>query len=135
MLIRRQIKRLVVTAVVSVGLMTGATGGFYVYLQSTGNFRVVEKGLYYRSGQLSDPQLNQVIISNGIRSILNLRGASPGTEWYDDEIAISNSRQVVHYDYGISASRFVTPAQSEEILRIIRDAPKPILVHCQAGSD
>lgn len=42
---------------------------------------------------------------------------------------------MVHYDYGVSARRRVTPAQLDEILHIIRDAPKPILVHCQAGAD
>lgn len=38
-------------------------------------------------------------------------------------------------DYAISARRPVTAAQMTEILAILQDAPKPVLVHCQSGSD
>lgn len=132
---RRQIKRVLVTTIVLIGVLGVGGGGFYEYLHLSGNIGVVETGVCYRSGQLTARQLNGVVMTDGIRSILNLRGASPGTEWYDDEVATADSRHVVHYDYGISATRFVTPAQSAEILQILHDAPKPILIHCQAGAD
>ena len=41
----------------------------------------------------------------------------------------------MHYDYPISAKRVVTPQQIGEILDIVRQAPKPLLVHCKSGSD
>lgn len=133
--IRQTIKRLLIVTAALMALTLAVAGGFYVYVESDGNFHVVDQGNLYRSRQLSGPELAQVISTYGIRSILNLRGPNPGNDWYDDEIAVSSARNVVHYDYGISARRPVTPAQIEEILRIIRDAPKPILVHCQGGAD
>lgn len=116
-------------------LTLGGAGGFYGYVEAGGNFHVVEKDTLYRSRQLSGPELERAIATYGIRSVLNLRGAYPGKDWYDEEIAVSASRHVAHYDYGIAAERPVAPGQLREILRIIRDAPKPMLVHCKAGAD
>src|SRR5207247_355392 len=68
-------------------------------------------------------------------SVLNLRGANPGTPWYDAEIAASSELGLAHYDYPLSAKRFVTGEQIAEILEIVRGAPKPLLIHCKSGSD
>jgi hypothetical protein len=35
----------------------------------------------------------------------------------------------------MSASRELTPAQMAELAQILRDAPKPVLIHCGSGSD
>ncbi|MHB9100507.1 MAG: dual specificity protein phosphatase family protein [Sulfuricella sp.] len=129
------LRRLVVVVMIFIGLALGASAGFYVYLKVSGNFHIVEQGQVYRSGQLSGAALDQAVASYGIRSVLNLRGASPGESWYDDEVAVSRARGVAHYDYGINAERLVSVAQAEEILLAIRNAPKPILIHCKAGSD
>jgi protein tyrosine/serine phosphatase len=42
---------------------------------------------------------------------------------------------LTHYDFPISAKRFVTGVQMAQILDILRRAPKPLLIHCQSGSD
>lgn len=133
--IGHKITRPLTIVMVFVGLTLGGAGGFYVYVESDGNFHVVDRGTLYRSRQLSGIELAQAIGAYGIRSILNLRGANPGRDWYDDEMAVSAAKNVIHHDYGISARRPVTPAQLEEILRIIRDAPKPMLIHCMGGAD
>lgn len=116
-------------------LILAVSGGAYYYVEGDGNLHAVEQGALYRSRQLSGDELREAIAAYGIRSIVNLRGSNPGSDWYDDEVAVSAAEHVTHYDYGISARRPVTPAQIEEILHIIRDAPKPVLVHCQAGAD
>jgi protein tyrosine/serine phosphatase len=116
-------------------LILAVGGGAYYYVEGDGNFHAVEQGTLYRSRQLSGDELREAIGAYGIRSIVNLRGSNPGSDWYDDEVAVSAAEHVTHYDYGISARRQVTPGQIEGILRIIRDAPKPVLVHCQAGAD
>jgi protein tyrosine/serine phosphatase len=129
------IKRLLLIVVSLTGLIAASAGGFYVYVESDGNFHAVDPGTLYRSRQLSGTELAQAIGAYGIRSILNLRGPNPGSEWYDDEMAVSADKHVFHYDYRISARRAVTPAQIREILGIIRNAPKPMLIHCMGGAD
>jgi protein tyrosine/serine phosphatase len=48
---------------------------------------------------------------------------------------MSRSLGVAHYDYALSSHRFVTRQQIGEVLGLVRDAPKPLLVHCKAGAD
>ncbi len=112
-----------------------AVASFVGYLRLSGNVHVVEPGRFYRSAQLDSAQLDHVIREDGIKSILNLRGASPGAGWYDHEVAVSRALGVTHYDFGISASHFVPRARIDSILAIIRAAPKPMIVHCKAGAD
>src|SRR6185295_18103659 len=67
-------------------------------LRLTGNIHAVEPGVVYRSGQLGAAQLAKEIRSNGIKSIINLRGTSPEQAWYKDELAVSSALDVRHYD-------------------------------------
>src|ERR1700754_414407 len=106
--------------------------GIIIYL---GNFHGVEKGQLYRSAQLDKDQFEQVISRYGIKSILNLRGSGSGQRWYEDELAVSHALNVRHYDYGIWASGITSSKQINEILTLIRAAPKPLLIHCQSGAD
>jgi protein tyrosine phosphatase (PTP) superfamily phosphohydrolase (DUF442 family) len=129
------LKRLAASVAMAFGLVLVASAGFYVYLKVSGNIHPVEVGIVYRSGQLTGGELEQTIAAHGIRTVLNLRGANPGQSWYDDELAATAARGAAHYDYRLSARRPVTAAQAEEILQLIRNAPKPILVHCKTGAD
>ncbi|HEX3524582.1 MAG TPA: dual specificity protein phosphatase family protein [Stellaceae bacterium] len=121
--------------IVAVGLTAGSCGAYWGAIQYQGNFHAVHEGTFYRSAQLSKDELRNAIQEHKIRSVLNLRGAHPGQAWYDDEVAVSQALGVAHYDYGLSAHRFVTREQIGEVLGIVRDAPKPLLVHCKAGAD
>lgn len=116
-------------------IIAGAIGIYCGVLQLVGNFHVVVEQQFYRSAQLDKATLTRVIQQHGIKSILNLLGASPEKSWYTDEIAVSKTLGIEHYDYEISASEIVTPDRIDEILKIVRDAPKPILVHCKNGAD
>jgi protein tyrosine/serine phosphatase len=131
----RRIRRAALIIIATVGLVLAVSGGLYAYWQAGGNFHEVEAGRYYRSAQLAPADLDRVIRQYRIRSILNLRGRNVGTAWYDNEIATSRADDVIHLDYAISAENPVTVTQMKEILAMLHDAPKPVLVHCQAGSD
>jgi protein tyrosine/serine phosphatase len=110
-----------------------ASYGFLVWC--LGNVHVVDEGELYRSARLQRSQLEQVIHLYSIKSILNVRGPAVGEAWYDDEILVARNLQLAHFDYGISASHVVTMDQIKDILKILRDAPKPLLVHCDGGAD
>ena len=127
--------RLIKIGIVAVGLTAGSCGAYWGAIQYQGNFHAVKEGAFYRSAQLSNDELQRTIREHKIRSVLNLRGAHPGQAWYDEELAVSQSLGVAHYDYSLSAHRFVTGQQISEVLGILRDAPKPLLVHCKSGAD
>jgi protein tyrosine/serine phosphatase len=121
--------------IVAVGLTAGSCGAYWGAIQYQGNFHTVKDGAFYRSAQLSKHELHSAIREHNIRSVLNLRGPHPGQAWYDEELAVSQALGIAHYDYTLSSHRFVTRQQIGEVLGIIRDAPKPLLVHCKAGAD
>lgn len=121
--------------IVAVGVTAASIGSYWGLIQYHGNFHTVQEGAFYRSAQLAKDELHDVVRDHGIRSILNLRGAHPGQSWYDEEVAASVELGVAHYDYGLSAHRIVTGKQIADLLGIIRDAPKPLLVHCKSGAD
>jgi protein tyrosine/serine phosphatase len=133
---RRRLCRRVLVVIGVLLLSVGASaGGYYAWVQHDGNFHAVDQGVLYRSGQLDEEELARVIDEYRIRSILNLRGADPGTAWYDDELALSQRRGVAHFDVALSARRRVGRAEIMRILAILRAAPKPVLIHCKAGAD
>ncbi len=112
-----------------------AAGGYLGALQLDGNVHTVEPGQLYRSAQLGRAGFERVVRAYGIRTIVNLRGAHPGAAWYDGEIAAARSLGVAHYDFALSAEKRVGEKQIDDILRLLRTAKKPILVHCQGGAD
>ena len=118
-----------------VGVVAALAGGWAGYLRLSGNFHTVEEGVLYRSAQLSEAQFSDHIREKEIRSILNLRGNNAGSPWYDDEMAASAAAGVQHVDYAISARRDLTDREVSEIISLLRDLPRPILVHCEAGAD
>jgi len=122
-------------ATVSVGLMAASIGAYWGAIQYQGNLHAVSDGILYRSAQLSKTELRSAAREYRIKSVLNLRGAHAGQPWYDDEIAAAGELGLAHYDYPLSAKRFVTSQQIDQILDIVRNAPKPLLIHCRSGAD
>jgi protein tyrosine phosphatase (PTP) superfamily phosphohydrolase (DUF442 family) len=100
-----------------------------------GNYHMVRQGELYRSGQLSTQQLAQHIESDGIRSIINLRGPAAGDDWYDEEVSLAQSRGVNHVDFDLSSSRPLDQQQMDSLVSLLKQQPKPLLIHCLGGAD
>jgi protein tyrosine/serine phosphatase len=111
------------------------TFGYVLYRVETGNFQTVVPGQVYRSGQMDEAQWLDYIQKYGIQSVLNLRGEHRASPWYQQEVRVAEHLGLAHYDVGLSASRDVDNATLEAILGIMRQAPKPLLIHCLSGSD
>src|SRR5579863_7895752 len=118
-------------AAVSVALVAGSLGAYCGVIIYEGNVHAIEDGILYRSAQLGKAGLESVARQYGIKSVLNLRGANAGSPWYDNELVEARELGLAHYDYPLSAKRFVTGRQIADILDIVRRAPKPLLIHCK----
>lgn len=112
-----------------------ATGGYLGFLQLTDNFNPVIKGEVYRSGQFDGAELEAYAKAHGIRSVINLQGAHPGSVWYDEEIAMSRKLGLAHFDFRMTARKELTQARAAELISLMAQAPKPLLIHCKAGAD
>jgi protein tyrosine/serine phosphatase len=119
------------------GLMTIPTlalGSYLAILQIDGNFHEVLPGQLYRSAQPTPSELAQYIKRYGIRTVVNLRGPSERA-WYRDEVATTQKLSVQHVDFRMRASQQLTPDESERLITLLKEAPKPVLIHCKAGAD
>ncbi|AUJ65659.1 protein tyrosine phosphatase (plasmid) [Aestuarium zhoushanense] len=113
-------------------------GGLAFYLwgiQASGNFATVVEGEVYRSNQVTAERLAQYRDIHGIRTVLNLRGSSPGSPWYDEEVRAAAALGIQLIDFGLSAQTELTEQQVNKLTAILRDAPKPLLIHCRSGAD
>ena len=116
-------------------ILAVAAGGYLGFLQLSGNFHTVIAGEFYRSAQPNAAQLEKYVTDHGIRTVINLRGTNEGAPWYHEEIVTASALGVQHIDFRMSASRIVTDDAAERLIEIMKNAPKPILVHCKGGAD
>ena len=96
------------------------------------NFHKVSENLY-RSGQPDEDELESLHTFNGIRSVLNLRENNSDQA----EIAAINKKwnnAIKLYEIPLDTGS-ITEDDLYKILTVIRDAPKPLLIHCWHGSD
>lgn len=99
------------------------------------NFHEVIPDELYRSGQLEDGELTEIAKKYGIKSVLNLRGDNTGSSWYDNEVIEAKQNGVSHLNFRMSSKRELTSGQVSELIAMMRNAPKPMLIHCQGGAD
>jgi protein tyrosine/serine phosphatase len=111
------------------------SGGYLLLLYVTGNLHAVVPNECYRSAQLSTAQLDKCVATCGIKSIINLRGENPGAAWYDDEVAESKRLGITHLNFRMSARQELSPTEADQLIALMRQAPKPLLIHCKSGSD
>ncbi|RZK99487.1 MAG: protein tyrosine phosphatase [Rubrivivax sp.] len=110
-------------------------GASYLLIQRGGNFHAVESGLVYRSAQPGAEALRQAVATHGIKAVLNLRGGNAGKPWYDEEVRAARTLGIQHLDLRLSAYHDLSVAQMDDIVKLIQDAPKPLLIHCESGAD
>jgi len=133
--LNRIVLRLVLVPTLTVGLPFLALVAWYCWLHWSGNYHPVLSQELYRSGQLMGTELKEHIDHDHLKSILNLRGPNPNEAWYQDELAVSLANGVEHLDITLSAGTPVSIEQTQRILEILQQAPKPLLVHCSDGAD
>ncbi len=121
--------------ITTITLLLLLSAGYFVYMEEQGNFHVVTDGEAYRSAQLDRDELEYYIKKYNIRSILNLRGENHDKSWYKEELKVSAENNVIHYDISLSATREPNNEDIQKLIEIFKLAPRPVLIHCQAGAD
>jgi protein tyrosine/serine phosphatase len=127
----RRAKRPLFAALVASVLL----GGYVAEILIHHNFHEVSPGKVYRSSQMSSSVLSDIVQRWGIRTVVNLRGASPDQSWYRQETNVLGNLGVSHEDFALSAGRELGEKEIDSLMEIIRKSPKPILMHCNGGAD
>ncbi len=121
------------------GLLLAAVCGRFLlraYMgRFNGNIRVVEPGLVYRSGQLARDRLTRFLATRQIRAALNLRGDVPSDPRIEEERQACADRGIIYVDLPLNDKSLPAPDSVTALLDELDTLPRPLLVHCLAGSD
>jgi len=109
-------------------------GSYALYLKATNNFHTVVAGEVYRSSQPSPQAITDFSKRYGIRTIINLRGGTNSQAW-NAEVEQAKILGIEHIDFPMSAYKELSPERAEELIQVMKDAPKPLLIHCLSGAD
>lgn len=111
-----------------------AVSGFAANLILSHNYHTVVAGELYRAAQIPADELGVYKNRDGIRSVLNLRGPSK-KPWYAAEVAEAKKVGLTHIDFRMESDKQLDDAQITQLLKIMKDAPKPLLIHCESGAN
>ena len=111
------------------------SASFVAVAVSQDNFHPIVAGIAYRSGQMGGDKLERTVERYGIKSIINLRGENAAAEWYREETEVAKRSHVIHYDMRLSSGQELSPSQMDELVALMKSAPKPVLIHCDGGAD
>lgn len=118
-----------------VALVAASCGAWVGWIQSYGNVHVEFDGDVIRTAQLDPTSMSRLLKEHGIKTVINLRGANPGDDWFEGEIAATGQAGARYISLGLSANREPDDQLLSTLMNALRTAPKPILVHCNWGSD
>ena len=104
-------------------------------MAATGNFHPVVAEEVYRSAQPSPAAIARYRSKYNVRTIINLRGENRGSAWYDDEVATARKLGIQHIDFRVSARHGLSKEEAWQLIQIMEQAPKPLLIHCESGVD
>jgi tyrosine-protein phosphatase SIW14 len=101
------------------------------------NFRVVQEGVLYRSGQMTLGGLSEVVEKKGIKTVVNLRDGDANPDQLEEEYCASRGIRYVR----IAQKPWTGPDNSvpnaegvNEFLAVMKDRSSyPVLLHCFAG--
>lgn len=110
-------------------------GSYLGALQALGNFHEAIPKELYRSAQLQPGDLTNYQEKYGIRTVINLRGDNSGMPWYDHEREEAELLGIRFINFRMKASRELGDGEALALISAMRDAPKPLLIHCRAGAD
>jgi protein tyrosine/serine phosphatase len=99
------------------------------------NFGVIVPDEIYRSAQLDEEDLKETIQAHHIRTVINLRGSNPDTDWYTKEKEVCEKSGINHVDIKWSAQKLPPPNEMMALLEAFHTQPSPFLIHCKAGAD
>jgi protein tyrosine phosphatase (PTP) superfamily phosphohydrolase (DUF442 family) len=100
-----------------------------------GNLHEVVPGEIHRSGQLDAEALLRAVDELGLRSVVNLRGATPERDWWRDERALLEAQGVTLHDLRMSGVRLPSRQELRALLELLERVERPTLVHCLDGTD
>ena len=107
----------------------------WLYLQARlHNWHRVDEGLY-RSAQMYGGRTAALLDSHGIRTVINLRGENPNSNWYLPERSSCESLGITYLDRSLHSRRLPEKQALADLLESFQTAEAPVLIKCSGGAD
>jgi protein tyrosine/serine phosphatase len=132
---KHALKRIALAIGIIVAIPSSGAIGWAAYLRFSGNIHQIGTNEAYRSAQLSTAAFEAVITEHAIKTVINLRGSQQNAAWYDSERATTQRLGVIYIDLPLSANEEPDDAKLDLLITTMRDAQKPLLIHCEGGAD
>ncbi len=104
-------------------------------LKKNNFYTVDEERKIYRSRQLTPEDLEEVIKTYEIKTVINLRGTHPKYDWWKKEKTVIEKFDIKWVNIFMKGTEYPTVEQLEEFLHAVKNNSNPVLVHCRAGAD
>jgi len=108
---------------------------YMIYMDEFSNFHTVKKNELYRSSAMDMDELEYFLPKYNIKSVINLRGKPKNDVHFTDEMEIIKRLGIEYYELNFASTKAPTPKDIEQLMSAFDKAGKPILIHCEAGSD
>lgn len=92
-------------------------------------------GQFYRSARLSDVELADLIQSKGLRTVITCTAGGDRHPWYLSQKRVCQSRRVELRPIDLRADRLPTRETLSELIDVLEDSSRPILVQSNRGLD
>ena len=112
---------------------TYGTGGQSPFPQFPKNFHKINENIF-RSGQPDEDEFESLCTFYGLRSVLNLRESNSDKKMINAVNKRHSAPAVTLYNVPLDTGK-ISETDLYKILTVIRDAPKPLLIHCWLGSN
>lgn len=127
--------RSIAVVVGSVLLVAAVCGAWVGWIQAFDNVSVEFDGDVIRTAQVDPATMETLVKTYGIETVLNLRGANPGDDWFNGEVQAAERAGAHHVSLGLSATKEPDELLLAKLIETLKTAKKPILIHCSWGSD
>jgi len=105
----------------------------FLYAEVYGNFHKIDDDVY-RSGKLNEYNLPFYLNRYKIKTVLNLHGPS-SKDWYKNEKDTTRNLAVNHIDFKMNSGSYYDFNRTSDLIEIMKNAKKPMLIHCLGGAD
>lgn len=118
---------------VVVCLVAGLT--YFSLFRITQNLHEIDPGKFYRSAQMTRSELEEVVKKYGIKTVISLRGYPQPIHGDEPEEETLTRLGVGLQKYDLKTDYYPINRDIISIVDALKNAPKPILVHCRTGAD
>jgi protein tyrosine phosphatase (PTP) superfamily phosphohydrolase (DUF442 family) len=132
MVLSQRSRRAILVALV-IALSPGLS--LIAWMSYTHNFHAIRPGQLYRSAQMPSGALSDTIRRYKIKTVLNLRGPNPEQAWYRAERDATLKAGATLVDVSMSSCEWMSRAQLQAVVTLLETGERPILIHCQYGSE